>query len=202
MIYSITWWKVQSSMAIDGFPALVVSPSLRATEFLSKINLSFIPNLHSGIPLKYMTQIKELNYGPYFMELKLWELIMEWIMRIKPRIFEAPYNESVMGTYLKYDFIMTLPATWADKTWPCGDMSKLTDSKTSKNNSFLLYFIPSRRHPIWPVTCDVIWACSSLVWDFTPCWVMNVFRAPTWNISYRKSYSSFEYVAYNMQFEY
>lgn len=86
---------------------------------------------------------------------------------------------------------MTLPATWADKTWPCGDMSKLTDSKTSKNNSFLLYFIPSRRHPIWPVTCDVIWACSSLVWDFTPCWVMNVFKAPTWRICYLKSYSSY-----------
>ena len=44
-------------MAIAGFPLLPVSPpklevgSIRATEFLSKIILSFIPNLHSGIPL-------------------------------------------------------------------------------------------------------------------------------------------------------
>ena len=70
-------------MAIEGFPALVVSPSVRATEFLSKINLSFIPNLHSGIPLKYMIQISE------------------FIMRIKPRIFEVAHNESAIGTYLK-----------------------------------------------------------------------------------------------------
>ena len=44
------------------------------------------------------------------------------------------------------------PATWLLRTWPCGDISKLTFSKTSRKISFRRYFIPSRRHPIWPVT--------------------------------------------------
>lgn len=43
-------------------------------------------------------------------------------------------------------------------------MSKLTDSKTSKNSSFLLYLIFSLLQPIWPVTWLVIWACSSRVY--------------------------------------
>ena len=87
----------------------------------------------------------------------------------------------IIKIYLKYDFIMTFPATCDDKTCPWGDMSKFTDSRTSKNSSFRRYLIPSRRHPIWPVTCEVIWACSSFVWLLIPCWVIKVFKAPTYN---------------------
>lgn len=48
---------------------------------------------------------------------------------------------------------------------PCGDISRLTDSSTSRNNSFLLYLIPSLLQPICPVTWLVIWACSSRVYN-------------------------------------
>lgn len=48
---------------------------------------------------------------------------------------------------------------------PWGDMSRFTLSRTSRNSSFRLYLIPSRRHPICPVTCDVIWLVSSLVFN-------------------------------------
>lgn len=37
---------------------------------------------------------------------------------------------------------------------PCGDISKLTYSSTSRNNSFRLYLIPSLRQPICPVTFE------------------------------------------------
>ena len=84
------------------------------------------------------------------------------------------------NSYLRYDFIITLPATCEDKTWPCGDMSKLTDSRTSRKSSFRRYFIPSRRHPICPVTCDVICVCSSFVCVLIPCCVMKVLSAPTY----------------------
>lgn len=57
-------------------------------------------------------------------------------------------------------------------------MRRLQNSNTSRKSSFLRYLIPSRLHPIWPVTWEVICACSSFVWDLTPCWVMNVFNIP------------------------
>lgn len=44
---------------------------------------------------------------------------------------------------------------------PWGDMRRLTLSRTSRNSSLRRYLMPSRRQPIWPVTCDVIWAVSS-----------------------------------------
>ena len=47
---------------------------------------------------------------------------------------------------------------------PCGDMRRLTDSKTSRNSSFLLYLIPSLLQPICPVTWLVICFCSSVFW--------------------------------------
>lgn len=78
----------------------------------------------------------------------------------------------------KYDLTTTLPATWADKTCPCGLINKFTYSNTSRNSSFRRYLIPSRRQPICPVTWDVIWACSSFVADLIPCCVMNVFSTP------------------------
>ena len=68
----------------------------------------------------------------------------------------------------KYDFIMTLPATCALKTCPWGLMSKLTYSRTSRKSSLRRYLIPSRLHPIWPVTWLVIAACSSRDADFIP----------------------------------
>lgn len=102
---------------------------------------------------------------------------------IPPRPFASITILSLMpnlhsGIPDKNDFITTLPATWADNTCPCGDMSKLTYSKTSRNNSLRRYLMPSRRHPICPVTWDVICACSSFVADLIPCCVMNVFSTP------------------------
>lgn len=74
--------------------------------------------------------------------------------------------------------VITFPATWALNTWPWGLISRLTYSRTSRKSSLRRYLIPSRRQPICPVTWDVIWACSSLVADLTPCWVMKVLRTP------------------------
>ena len=58
-----TWWKVQSSIAIDGLFDFAWSSIARWTAPLSKISLSFMPNLHSGIPLKtkhyFMPHFKE-----------------------------------------------------------------------------------------------------------------------------------------------
>ena len=69
-------------------------------------------------------------------------------------------------------------------------MSRLTDSSTSKNSSFRRYLMPSRRHPIWPVTCDVIWLVSSRLCSKTVntnvncrqqnCCVVNVFSTENW----------------------
>ena len=73
---------------------------------------------------------------------------------------------------------MIFPATCADKTTPWGDIRRFTYSITSRNSSFLLYFIPSFLQPICPVTWLVIAVCSSLVADLTPCWVIRVLRIP------------------------
>lgn len=61
--------------------------------------------------------------------------------------------------------IVILQEMFGDWRWnkPCGDISRLTDSSTSRNSSFLLYLIPSLLQPICPVTWLVIWACSSRV---------------------------------------
>ena len=48
---------------------------------------------------------------------------------------------------------------------PCGDMSRLTLSSTSRKSSLRRYLMPSRRQPICPVTWLVIWDCSSFVWE-------------------------------------
>ena len=50
---------------------------------------------------------------------------------------------------------------------PCGDMSRLTLSSTSRKSSLRRYLMPSRRQPICPVTWLVIWDCSSLVCGVT-----------------------------------
>lgn len=47
---------------------------------------------------------------------------------------------------------------------PCGDISRLTLSSTSRKSSLRRYLMPSRRQPICPVTWLVIWDCSSLDW--------------------------------------
>ena len=52
---------------------------------------------------------------------------------------------------------------WVNITIPWGDMSRLTFSKTSKNNSLRRYLMPSLLQPIWPVTWFVICDCSSFV---------------------------------------
>lgn len=48
---------------------------------------------------------------------------------------------------------------------PCGDISRLTLSSTSRKSSLRRYLMPSRRQPICPVTWLVIWDCSSFVWE-------------------------------------
>lgn len=47
---------------------------------------------------------------------------------------------------------------------PWGDISRLTDSRTSRKSSLRRYLIPSLLQPICPVTCDVIWLVSSLLY--------------------------------------
>lgn len=47
---------------------------------------------------------------------------------------------------------------------PWGDIKRFTLSSTSRKSSLRRYLIPSRLHPICPVTWLVIWDCSSLVW--------------------------------------
>lgn len=54
------WWNWMSSMAIDDLPlvvvVLVITPATLSDTFLepllSSVNLSLMPNLHSGMPLK------------------------------------------------------------------------------------------------------------------------------------------------------
>lgn len=43
---------------------------------------------------------------------------------------------------------------------------------------FIPYLMPSFLHPICPMIWLVMAVCSSLVADFTPFWVMKVFRVP------------------------
>mmetsp|Transcript_60320 Transcript_60320/g.143364 ORF Transcript_60320/g.143364 Transcript_60320/m.143364 type:complete len:262 (+) Transcript_60320:299-1084(+) len=89
------WWKETSSMAIAPefrFPSSAI------------ISLSLSPNLHSGIPVRYV-------------------------------------------------FMSTSPVTSLRSTVPLEDMSRFTCSTTSRNTSFFLYLMPSRRHETAPVTC-------------------------------------------------
>ena len=54
---------------------------------------------------------------------------------------------------------------WRIDLGPCGDISRLTLSSTSRKSSLRRYLMPSRRQPICPVTWLVIWDCSSFVWE-------------------------------------
>mmetsp|Transcript_38186 Transcript_38186/g.96668 ORF Transcript_38186/g.96668 Transcript_38186/m.96668 type:complete len:363 (-) Transcript_38186:244-1332(-) len=65
------------------------------------------------------------------------------------------------GMSLSSALIMILPATSLRSTVPVALMSRLTCSTMSRNSSFFLYLMPSRRQLTAPVTCSVALGAGS-----------------------------------------
>mmetsp|Transcript_28611 Transcript_28611/g.39526 ORF Transcript_28611/g.39526 Transcript_28611/m.39526 type:complete len:216 (-) Transcript_28611:382-1029(-) len=124
------WWKVTSSSSIC-LPEPDPWAFAREPPSVSRVSLSFSPNLRSGIPERK-------------------------------------------------HFMSTFPLTSDRSTVPFADMRRLTLSIMSRNTSFFLYLIPSRRCPTAPVTCRVALLFTASVFlsleVSRPCWVMYSFR--------------------------
>ena len=112
-------WKVQLSNSIEGcFRPFCCSN-------LSISNLSFKPNLHSGMPVRNA-------------------FIITWPDTSLRNTVPAP--ETTCWSIIKHQI---------SKILPFAEIRTFTDSNTSMYTSFLRYRIPSRRQSVAPVICAV-----------------------------------------------